>query len=63
MTDEITLEVGDLYAQLHERFGTEVGEQYDERLRQEVEEFVHKVNQEVERQREQAQSTELDVDE
>jgi NAD(P)H-dependent FMN reductase len=63
MAQEITLEVGDLYAQLHERFGTEVGEQYDERLRQEVEEFVHKFNQEVERQREQAQATDLDEDE
>ena len=69
MAEEITLEVGGLYAQLHDRFSEDVGEQYNEQLRQQIEEIIHNFNQQVERQTEQAQAADeaqaaqLDADE
>lgn len=58
MAEEITLEIGDLYAELHEQYSENLGEQYSQRLRQNFEEFVHNFNQQVERQREAVESDE-----
>lgn len=62
MSRTIELEVGNLYADLHERFSEQVGDQYDERVRREFEEFIHEFNQEVERQVEQAQAEQENLD-
>jgi len=51
MSQTIEIEVGDLYAQIHERYTEGAGEQYTERLRQNTEDFLHQFNQQVERQR------------
>lgn len=62
MSEEITADVGDLYAELHEQYQENLGEQYSERLRQNLEEFIHNFNQQVERQRDAAaQQEELDL--
>lgn len=64
MSQTIEIEVGDLYANLHEQFTTEVGPQYDERMRQQTEAFLHEFNQQFERQVEQMQEEEsLDLSE
>lgn len=64
MAQEVTFEVGDLYAELHAQYAEQIGEQYEGRLRQDFEEFVHNFNQQVERQRDQAQAQqELDLEE
>jgi hypothetical protein len=63
MAQEVTFEVGDLYAELHTQYSEQVGEQYEDRLRQDFEEFVHNFNQQVERQREEvAAQQDLDLE-
>lgn len=54
MADEISVEVGDLYANVHDTFCDNPGETYEERLRLEVENFIHNFNQQLEREREKA---------
>jgi len=55
----IEIPVGDLYAQLHERYvDGELNEQYLAKLREENEELIHNFNQTVERQLEQAEQAE-----
>lgn len=56
MSRTIELEVGDLYASLHEQFSVQVGENYEEQARQQFEEFLHNFNQQVEREVEQQQA-------
>lgn len=64
MTETIEVEVGELYAQLHEQYSANLGEQYEERVRQNAEDFLHNFNQQVERQQEAAQEQEdLDLSE
>lgn len=53
MSETIEIEVGNIYANLHEQFSDQIGEQYDARIRQEIEEFIHNFNQQVERAQEQ----------
>lgn len=53
MSQTVELELGDLYANLHERFSEQIGEEYDQRARTEMEEFLHNFNQQYERQVEQ----------
>jgi F0F1-type ATP synthase membrane subunit b/b' len=55
MVEEIVIEVGSLYSTLHQRFSDQVGDEYDERARQQFEEFIHQFNQEFERSMEQKQ--------
>lgn len=55
MSETIEIEVGTLYAEMHERYSTEVGEQYTERVRAQTEDFLHQFNQQMERQQEQVQ--------
>jgi hypothetical protein len=61
MAEDVTVTIGNLYAGRHEQFKEELGEQYEERLRKNVEEFVHNFNQQVERQQEQAFSGEEEL--
>lgn len=63
MSTTIELEVGDLYANLHEQFKEQVGPQYEGQARQEIEEFLHNFNQQVERQMEQMEQQSADEDE
>lgn len=56
MSETIELEVGDLYANLHDQFNGQLSEQYEERARQNFEEFLHNFNQQVEREVEQQQN-------
>jgi predicted N-acyltransferase len=60
MSETIELEVGALYAQQHERFAKELGDQYEERARKQFEDFLHQMNQRVERQNEQARVAQQD---
>lgn len=55
MAETIEVAVGPLYAQLHDKFSEQVGEPYDEDLRQQIESFLHQYNQSLERQIEQQQ--------
>lgn len=65
MPQTIELEVGPLYAQLHERFKDQLGDQYEQQSRQEFESFLHELNQTLERQVEAAaaEQGELDLEE
>lgn len=66
MSETIEVEVGALYANLHEGFEGQLDEQYTERARQTMESFLHEFNQQVERQQERAQAQqngELDLEE
>lgn len=62
MSRTVELEIGDLYASLHEQFSIQVGEDYEERARQQFEEFLHGFNQQVERQVEEAQAEQEQFD-
>lgn len=55
MSRTIELEIGDLYASLHDQFSAQVGENYDDQARQQFEEFLHNFNQQVERSMEEQQ--------
>lgn len=62
MSQTIEIEVGDLYAGMHEQYSEDVGEQYDERVRAQLEDFLHQFNQQVERQQEQVQQQQEQVE-
>lgn len=53
MAEEILVPVGDLYANLHAQFAGNLGEDYEAQLRQEVENFLHRYNQQIDRRVEQ----------
>ena len=57
MTQEITIPVGELYAELDAQFRDEIGPAYEKRLREEFEDFLHSFNKRVEREREQQRQT------
>lgn len=63
MSRTIEIEVGELYANMHEQYLDELDEQYVQRVRQQTEDFIHNFNQQVERQQEQVAQGELDLDE
>jgi hypothetical protein len=52
MREEITIEIGNLYAELHRHYERVLGETYDQRVRNEFENFIHTFNQQVEREEE-----------
>lgn len=52
MGEEITVYVGDLYANQHAQLSEALGEQYDQQLRTVVEDTIHDVTKNVERQSE-----------
>lgn len=60
MTESIEIDVGELYANLHEQYSEGLGEQYEERVRQNVEDFLHNFNQQVERQQDAARDQQGD---
>jgi hypothetical protein len=60
MSQEVTFEVGDLYAELHNQYSESLGKQYEEQLRQQFEEFVHNFNQQVEREQEKLEQQQSD---
>lgn len=53
MSQEITIEVGDLHGNLHDQLGEALQEQYAEQLRNNVEGFIHDTYRQVERAQEQ----------
>lgn len=53
MSQTIEIDIGDLYAEMHEQYSDDLDDQYEPRLRQQVEDFLHQFNQQVERQQEQ----------
>lgn len=53
MSKTIEIKVGDLYAQIHEEYAESQATEYDEQLRSLTENFIHKFNQQVEREQEQ----------
>lgn len=61
MPSEIEIEVGDLYENLHVQFSENIGDDYDEALRQNIENFLHNYNQQLDRQVEQQED--LDIQE
>lgn len=62
MSETIEPEVGSLYAEMHNQYSEELGEQYEERLRQTLEDFIHNFNQQVERQQEQLSEGDIDLE-
>lgn len=56
MGSEIVIEVGDSYAGKHEQFSELLGEQFNARMRSLVEDELHTVTQQIERQSEQEQT-------
>ena len=60
MAKKIEITVGELYADLHERFSENLGQEYDDTIRAEVEDYLHTLNKQLERQSEQAQAHELE---
>ena len=56
MVETVTIAIGDSFAQRHERLSEDLGEQYDERMRTLIENEIHTVTQEIERQAEQAEA-------
>ena len=49
---EITIEVGDTYEDLHEQLLDVVGDQYEQNTRKQLEDHIHSMNQQFERQHE-----------
>lgn len=60
MAETIEIEVGPLYAQLHNRFTEQMDEQYTPQARQQFESFLHEYNQQVERELEQVDVSAVD---
>jgi len=52
MKEEITIEIGNLYAELHRHYENALGETYHQRVRNEFENFIHTFNQQIEREEE-----------
>jgi DNA-binding protein Fis len=53
MVSEITVEVGDLYENLHVNFSDNLDDAYERALRKNIEDFLHNYNQQLDRQTEQ----------
>ena len=68
MASDVTIPVCDLYENLHVQFKDNLGEDYEAAIRQEVEDFLHNYNQQLDRRVEQqeehqhAQIDQEDVD-
>jgi len=56
MAREVSITVGELYANLHERFGESLGQEYEASVRAELEDYLHSLNKQLERQSEQAEA-------
>lgn len=54
MPETIEVEIGDVYAQLHGDLSNILGDRYDDAVREQLEDWIHERNQELERSREQA---------
>jgi len=52
MPEEITITVGSVYAQLHENYTAQIGDAYEQRARDEFEDFIHEFNKQIERETE-----------
>jgi hypothetical protein len=67
MAKEISIEVGDLHAGLHNQLVEMLGEKYEAKIRDEMESLIHDSYREVERVQEQqdatTESNEIDLDE
>lgn len=61
MAETIEVEVGDLYADMHDQFETELGDEYTQQIRQVLENNLHQLNQQLERARDE-QISEFDID-
>jgi len=59
MVRTVELQLGELYADLHERFSENLGQEYEDTIRAEVEDYLHTLNKQLERQSEQAQAQQL----
>lgn len=59
MARTVELQLGELYAELHERFSENLGQEYEDTIRAEVEDYLHTLNKQLERQSEQAQAQQL----
>lgn len=59
MARTVELQLGELYADLHERFSENLGQEYEDTIRAEVEDYLHTLNKQLERQSEQAQAQQL----
>jgi hypothetical protein len=57
MPETIEVEVGTVYAQLHESLQATLGERYENALREELEDWIHERNKELERTQEQAMAS------
>lgn len=55
MSKKIRVEVGDFYAELHEHYTESAGDDYTERAREQLEDWIHGFNKQVEREIEQQQ--------
>jgi ElaB/YqjD/DUF883 family membrane-anchored ribosome-binding protein len=53
MASEITVTVGDLYENLHVQFSDNLDEEYEQAIRQNIENFLHNYNQQLDRRVEQ----------
>ena len=53
MATMVEIPIGESFAERHEQFTEQLGDQYQERMRQLLEDEVHTVTQELERQAEQ----------
>lgn len=53
MPSEITVTVGDLYENLHVQFSDNLDEEYEQAIRQNIENFLHNYNQQLDRRVEQ----------
>lgn len=62
MSQIIEIEVGDLHAGLHEQLRGMAGNQYDEQIRNKMEELIHETYQQAERQQEKADAIEQKAD-
>lgn len=61
MAETIEIDVGQLYADMHDQFKNELGEEYNQQMRQVIENNLHQLNQQLERTRDD-QLSELDID-
>lgn len=62
MSSEITIDVGDLYENLHVQFSDNIGDEYEAAIRREVENFLHNYNQQLDRTVEQQEERQIDIE-
>lgn len=55
MADTVEIAIGDSFAERHRNFEQQLGEQYEDRIRELLENEIHAVTQQLERQAEQQQ--------